>query len=339
MHRHVRRVGDQRPSCVEHRAGEVEPLLDVHRIGGVLQRDAHLLGDRHEQVVEHLQHHRVGFGADRNMPPWRGGRVPHRSPTYGVSLNEQLGGAVPVLIRRADHAIAVIPFLLLNIGSWAAGEVDQRPWHRGSRERGGHLGHGVPGEPGGEQPGDGGPVGIQVTAGGEVRLHQALKESEGPREPGCPREIGELKPGEHRYHDPFAVGGSKVTGEAAVRAAADAARTRPGGAAGTAGGGAGGGLRRPRQDVPVMADARRVLRTLLVIFIAIVISRADLSLADDAEGETRGAAVLHQPGDLMPVGAVGVGLGQRLGNAKALECDTRQCAQPTRLGRGRHRGQ
>ena len=65
MHRHVRRVGDQRAVCVEDRAGEVEPLLDVHRVGGVLQRHAHLLGDRHEQVVEHLQHHRIGLRADR----------------------------------------------------------------------------------------------------------------------------------------------------------------------------------------------------------------------------------------------------------------------------------
>jgi hypothetical protein len=49
------------PVGVEHRAGEVEPLLDVHRRGGVLQRHAHLLGDRHEQVVEHFQHHRIGL--------------------------------------------------------------------------------------------------------------------------------------------------------------------------------------------------------------------------------------------------------------------------------------
>ena len=34
--RHVRRVGDQRPLGVEHRAGEVEPLLDVDRVGGAL---------------------------------------------------------------------------------------------------------------------------------------------------------------------------------------------------------------------------------------------------------------------------------------------------------------
>ena len=68
MHRHVRRVGDQRAVAVEHRAGEIEPLLDVHRIGGVLQRHAHLLGDRHEQIVEHFEHHRVGVGADGARP-------------------------------------------------------------------------------------------------------------------------------------------------------------------------------------------------------------------------------------------------------------------------------
>jgi hypothetical protein len=64
MHRHMRRIGDQRAVGVEHRAGEIEPLLDVDRIGGVLQRHAHLLGDRHEQIVEHFQHHRIGLGAD-----------------------------------------------------------------------------------------------------------------------------------------------------------------------------------------------------------------------------------------------------------------------------------
>ena len=65
MDRHVRRVGDQAAVAVEDGAGEVEPLLDVDRIGGVLQRHAHLLGDRHEEVVEDLEHHRVGVGADR----------------------------------------------------------------------------------------------------------------------------------------------------------------------------------------------------------------------------------------------------------------------------------
>ena len=67
MHRHVRRVGDQRAVGVEHGAGEIEPLLDVDGVGGVLQRHAHLLRDRHEEVVEHFEHHRVGVGADRAL--------------------------------------------------------------------------------------------------------------------------------------------------------------------------------------------------------------------------------------------------------------------------------
>src|SRR3954470_23712500 len=56
MHRHVRGIRHQRAVVRKDRTGENEPLLDIHRVGGVLQRDAHLLGDRHEQVVEHLQH-------------------------------------------------------------------------------------------------------------------------------------------------------------------------------------------------------------------------------------------------------------------------------------------
>ncbi len=59
MHRHVRRIGDQVAGAVEHRAGEIEPLLDIDRGGGGGERHAHLLGDRHEQVVEHFEHHRI----------------------------------------------------------------------------------------------------------------------------------------------------------------------------------------------------------------------------------------------------------------------------------------
>ena len=73
MDRHVRGIGDQPPFAVEDRAGEVETLLDVDRIGGVLQRHAHLLGDRHEEVVEDFEHHRIGVGADR-VPGRAGGR-------------------------------------------------------------------------------------------------------------------------------------------------------------------------------------------------------------------------------------------------------------------------
>jgi hypothetical protein len=64
VHGHMRRIGDQRSVMREHRAGKVQPLLDVHRVGGVLQGHAHLLGNRHEQIVEDLQHHRVGMRAD-----------------------------------------------------------------------------------------------------------------------------------------------------------------------------------------------------------------------------------------------------------------------------------
>ena len=60
MHRHVRRVRDQVAVGIEQRAGKIEPLLDVDRIRRILQRHAHLLGDRHEQVVEDFEQHRVG---------------------------------------------------------------------------------------------------------------------------------------------------------------------------------------------------------------------------------------------------------------------------------------
>ena len=68
MHRHVRRIGDQHAVRIEHGAGEVQALLHVDRVGGVLQRHAHLLGDRHEQVVEDLEHDRIGARADRGLP-------------------------------------------------------------------------------------------------------------------------------------------------------------------------------------------------------------------------------------------------------------------------------
>ena len=45
VHRHMRCIGDQRTVAVENGAGEIEPLLDVDRVSGVLQGDAHLLGN------------------------------------------------------------------------------------------------------------------------------------------------------------------------------------------------------------------------------------------------------------------------------------------------------
>ena len=64
MHRQMRRVSDQLALRIEQRAGEIQALLDVDRVGGILQPQAHLLGDRHEQVVEHFEHHRIDTGAD-----------------------------------------------------------------------------------------------------------------------------------------------------------------------------------------------------------------------------------------------------------------------------------
>ena len=63
MHRDVRRIGDQIALAVEDGAGKIEPLLDVDRGGGVLQRHPHLLGDRHEQVGHHLEQDRIDLGA------------------------------------------------------------------------------------------------------------------------------------------------------------------------------------------------------------------------------------------------------------------------------------
>ncbi|MNL15235.1 hypothetical protein D3C87_1362110 [compost metagenome] len=65
MHRHMRSIGDKRTVFVEHRAGEVQPFLNIDRRRRVLQRHAHLLGNRHEQVVEDLEQDRIGLSADR----------------------------------------------------------------------------------------------------------------------------------------------------------------------------------------------------------------------------------------------------------------------------------
>jgi hypothetical protein len=46
-----------------------------------------------------------------------------------------------------------------------------------------------------EQCGDGFPMGIQVAAGGEVRVQHAFQEGEGPGELGRLGEVGELLPG------------------------------------------------------------------------------------------------------------------------------------------------
>ena len=71
MHRHMRGVGNQRPARIENGTGEIQPFLDIHRQCRVLQRVTHLLGNRHEQVVKHLQHHRIAACPDGH--PFRAG--------------------------------------------------------------------------------------------------------------------------------------------------------------------------------------------------------------------------------------------------------------------------
>ncbi len=61
VHRHVRGVGDEAAAGVEQRAGEVEPLLDVHRVGRPLQRRPHRLGDAHEAAIVELKRDGVGL--------------------------------------------------------------------------------------------------------------------------------------------------------------------------------------------------------------------------------------------------------------------------------------
>ena len=66
MHRDVRSIGDETGFAVENGAGKVEPLLDVDRARRILQRIAHLLGDRREALVEHFEQHGIDVGAERD---------------------------------------------------------------------------------------------------------------------------------------------------------------------------------------------------------------------------------------------------------------------------------
>ena len=56
------------PSRIEDGTGEIEPFLDVDAGRGRLKRDAHFLGDRHEQIVEDLEPDGIDVGTDRLRP-------------------------------------------------------------------------------------------------------------------------------------------------------------------------------------------------------------------------------------------------------------------------------
>ena len=108
MYRNVRCIGNQVAVRIEQRTREVQPLTDIHRLGSRLQPEAHLLGDRHEQVVEDLQEHGIGLGARIGL---HGGYHP---------LGEQMSGLgqlrLPAIVddgggvgldddRRAGHSL------------------------------------------------------------------------------------------------------------------------------------------------------------------------------------------------------------------------------------------
>ncbi len=93
MYRHVRGIGNEIAVAVKDRAGEIEPLLDVHGVRRVLQTQAHLLRDRHEQVVEDLEAHRIDGCIERTP---RGTRKHPRE--HQVALRSHL--AAP---SRLDH--------------------------------------------------------------------------------------------------------------------------------------------------------------------------------------------------------------------------------------------
>src|ERR1700683_2133892 len=69
---------------------------------------------------------------------------------------------------------------------------------------------------------------VAVSAGGEVGAEQLLREGEAPGEPRDPREVGDLPPAQYRHDDPVPVRGAEVTGEAAIRVAADPDLVHPG---------------------------------------------------------------------------------------------------------------
>jgi hypothetical protein len=57
-------LGQQAAIAGEQRAGVIQALLDVGRVGGALQGDAHRLGHRGEEVLEDFEADGVGQRLD-----------------------------------------------------------------------------------------------------------------------------------------------------------------------------------------------------------------------------------------------------------------------------------
>ena len=98
MDRDVRSIGDQGTGGVEDGTGEVQPLLDVDRIGRGPKRLAHLLSCRHEAAVEDLEHDRVGIRAQGGAS--RQGCHPGEDQVQGV-----VGGRAPAGLQYGRSGV------------------------------------------------------------------------------------------------------------------------------------------------------------------------------------------------------------------------------------------
>ncbi len=160
MHRHMRRVGDEVPICIEHGAGEIQPLLDVHGRGGHLQRLSHVLGDGHEEVVEDLDQHGIARGALARAFAFRDARHHHiirgrdrERPAGlhddGLMRFDHDGGAgdaragrqrfAQIDARRAPGAVRVEARSLVRFGGARIDWSRRGGRRRGCRARGLHL--------------------------------------------------------------------------------------------------------------------------------------------------------------------------------------------------------
>jgi len=95
----------------------VEPFLDVDRSSRVLEYEAHLLGDVHEQVVENLELYRIDRGAnggairerhdavEHKIAGWRRGRSPAGFDDGGRRVFNDYGGTIDLLVRTKAAAI------------------------------------------------------------------------------------------------------------------------------------------------------------------------------------------------------------------------------------------
>ena len=69
----MRRVGHQLAFGVEHRAGKIEPLLDVDASRRCSASGRPSARRRHEEIVEHFEQHRVGVACRSALASSRGG--------------------------------------------------------------------------------------------------------------------------------------------------------------------------------------------------------------------------------------------------------------------------